>query len=345
LLLREGLGLDSYPYGPGIGAQSPPPANGAVVSGKRHAPPKNIERRVTYPPPPKRNFRGRGSSSQAGPVRAGPSQVRAAAYVDLDAPAAATLPPPQVVHRGSLPAAAAAVVTPLEPPASAEPFHAANLREDFCRGRSVPEQCTRGLLTMFPPVGADIWDVSPVVAVIALAEVLARVSRRVSTLAVDVYKARQPALAQRLINDWSGRALGDQLRVQLSTTLSELPTYGSGCGSTSPWCRPPPRQAATTPVVESPRRPGSIGTTLPTMGGRRRLRRRTMGRPGGTATVPAPLRVGATPRRCGTTPTGRCTAPRALVLAVVPLITTRIRGAATTMITAATCSREGRCVA
>ena len=175
LLFREGLGLDSYPYGPGTGAQPPPPASGWVVSGKRHAPPKNTERRVTYPPPPTRNFRGRGSSSQAGPSRAGPSQVRAAAYVDFDAPAAATLPAPQVVHRGSPPAAAAVVITPLEPPAFAEPFPAANLQADFCRGRSLPEQCTRGLLTMFPPVGADIWDASPVVAVIALAEVLARV--------------------------------------------------------------------------------------------------------------------------------------------------------------------------
>ena len=187
---------------------------------------------MTYPPPPKRNFRGHGSSSQAGPSRAGTSQVRAAAYVDLDAPAAATVPPPQVVPRGSPPAAAAAVVTPLEPPAFAEPFPAANVRADFCRGRSLPEQCTRGLLTMFPPVGADIWDASPVVAVIALAEVLARVSRRISTLAVDVQQAGQPALAQRLYNDFSGRALGNQLRVQLSTTLSQLPTYGSGSGST-----------------------------------------------------------------------------------------------------------------
>jgi len=226
LLLREGLGLDSYPYGPGIGAQSPPPASGWVVSGKRHAPPKNTERRVTYPPPPTRNFRGHGSSSQAGPSRAGPSQVRAAAAVDLDAPAAATVPPPQVVHRGSPPAAAPAVVTPLEPPAFAKPFPAANLREDFCRGRSLPEPCTRGFLTMFPPVGVDIWDASPVVAVIALAEVLAMVSRRVSTLAVYVHQAGRPALAQRLINDLSGRALGEQLRVQLSTTLSQLPTYG-----------------------------------------------------------------------------------------------------------------------
>ena len=151
-----------------------------------------------------------------------------------------------MVHRGSPPAAAAAVVTPLEPTAFAEPFPAANLRADFCRGRSLPELCTRGLLTMFPPVGADIWDASPVVAVIALAEVLARVSRRVSTLAVDVHQAGQPALAQRLINDLSGRALGDQLRVQLSTTLSQLPTYGSGCGST-------PHSASTPPLVRRPR--------------------------------------------------------------------------------------------
>jgi len=203
-----------------------------MVSGKRPALPKNTERRVTYPPPSKRNFRGHGPSSQAGPSRAGPSQVRAAAYVDLDAPAAATLPPPQVFHRGSPTTAAAVVVTPLEPPAFAEPFPAANLRADFCRRRSLPEQCTRGLLTMFPPVGADIWDASLVVAVIAVAEVLAMVSRRVSSLAVDVHQAGQPALDQRLLNDLSGRALGDQLRVQLSTTLPQLPTYGSGCGST-----------------------------------------------------------------------------------------------------------------
>ena len=73
LLLREGLGLDSYPNGPAIGAQSPPPASGWVVSGKRHAPPKNTERRVTHPPPANRSFRGHGPSGKAGPSRAGPS--------------------------------------------------------------------------------------------------------------------------------------------------------------------------------------------------------------------------------------------------------------------------------
>jgi len=218
-----------------------------MASGKRHAPPKNTEGRVTYPPPSKRNFRGQGPSSQAGPSRAGPSQVRAAAYVDHDAPAAANLPPPQVVHRGSPTTAAALVVTQLEPPAFAEPFPAANLRADFCRGRSLPEQCTRGFLTMFPPVGADIWDASPVVAVIALAEVLARVSRRVSSLAVDVHKAGQPALAQRLTNDLSGRALGDQLRVQLSTAPSQLPTYGSRQGSTPHSVSTPPSSGGQDP--------------------------------------------------------------------------------------------------
>ena len=187
VLLREGLWLDSYPYGPGIGAQSPPPASGWVDSGKRHAPPKNTERRVTYPPPSERNFRGHGPSTQVGSSRAGPSHVRAVAYVELDAPAAATPSPPQVVHRGSPTTAAAVVVTPLEPATFAEPFPAVNVRADFCRGRSLPEQCTRGWLTIFPPVGADIWDASPVVAVIALDEVLARVSRRVPTLAVDVH--------------------------------------------------------------------------------------------------------------------------------------------------------------
>jgi len=247
LLVREGLGLDSYPYGPEIGAQSPPPASGWMVSGKRHALPKDTERRVTYPPPPMRNFRGHGPSSQAGPSRAGPSQVRAAAYVGLDAPAAATLPLSQVVHRVSPTTAAAVVVTPLEPPAFAELFPAANVRADFCRGRSLPEQGTRGLLTMFPPVGADIWDASPVVAVIALAEVSTRVSRRVSSLAVDVLQAGQPALAQRLINDLSGRALGDQLRVQLSPTLSQLPTYGSGSGPTPLSVSTPPSSGGQDP--------------------------------------------------------------------------------------------------
>jgi len=246
-LLREGLGLDSYPYSPGIGAQSPPPASGWMVSGKRHAPPKNTERRVTYPPPSKRNLRGHGPSSQAGPSRAGPSQARAAAYVDLDVPAAATLPPPKVVHRGLPTTAAAVVVTPLESPALAEPFPAANVRADFCRGSSLPEQCTRGLLTLFPPVGADIWDASPVVAVIALAEVLARVSRPVFSSAVDVHQAGQPVLAQRLINELSGRALEEQLRVQLSTTLSQLPTYGSGQGSTPHLVSTPPSSGGQDP--------------------------------------------------------------------------------------------------
>ena len=101
------------------------------------------------------------------------------------------------------------MVTPLEPPAFAEPFPDANLRAEFCRGRSLPEQCTRGLLPMFPPVGADIWDFSPVVAVLALAKLLARVSRRASSLAVDIQQAGQPALAQRRIEDLSGRALRD----------------------------------------------------------------------------------------------------------------------------------------
>jgi len=82
--------------------------------------------------------------------------VRVPAYVDLDAPAAATLPLPRSGHRGTPATAAAAAVTPLQPPAFSEPFPAANLRAVFCRGRSLPEQCTRGLLTMFPPVGADI---------------------------------------------------------------------------------------------------------------------------------------------------------------------------------------------
>ena len=66
---------------------------------------------------------------------------------------------------------------------------------------------------------------------IALAEVLARVSRQASSLAVDIHQAGQPALAQRLIDDLSRRALGDRLRVQLSTPLSQLPTYGAGRGS------------------------------------------------------------------------------------------------------------------
>jgi len=194
-LPRKGLGVDSYPYGPGIGAQSPPPASGRMVSGKRPALPKNTERRVTYPPPPKRSFGSHGCTNQAGPSRAGPPQVQAPAYVDLDAPAAATLPLPQFGHRAPSATAGAAVVTPLEPPASSELFPAANLRAEFFSGRSLPEQCTRGLLTMFPPVGADIWDASPVVAVIALAEVLARVSRRASSLAVHIHQAGQPALA------------------------------------------------------------------------------------------------------------------------------------------------------
>ena len=111
LLLRERLGVDSYPYGPGIGAQSPPPASGWVVSGKRPAPPRNTERRVTYPPPPKRSFRGHGSANQAGTSRAGTPQVRVPAYVDLDAPAAATLPLPRFGHR-AFPATAAAAVSP-----------------------------------------------------------------------------------------------------------------------------------------------------------------------------------------------------------------------------------------
>ena len=224
LLLREGLGLDDYPYGQGVGAQSLPPASSWMVSWKRPAPPKNTERRVTYPAPPMRNFRGYGPSSQAGPFRAGPSQVQAAAYVALDAPAAATLPLPQVVHRVSPTTAAPVMVTSLEPPAFAEPFPAANVRPDFCRGRSLPEQCTRRLLTMFPPVGADIWDASPVVAEITLAKVFARVRRQVSSLAVDVHRAGQPALAQRLINDLSGRALGSTagLAVDYSVAAADV---------------------------------------------------------------------------------------------------------------------------
>ena len=166
--------------------------------------------------------------------------MRVLAYVDLDAPAAATLPLPWFGHRAAPSTASAAVVTPLEPPAFAEPFPAANLRAEFCRGRSLPEQGTRGLLTMFPTVGADIWDASPVVAVIALAEVFARVSRRASSLAVDIHQAGQPALAQRLIDDLSGRALGDQLRLQLSTTMSQLPTSATGHGSTSHSVSTPP---------------------------------------------------------------------------------------------------------
>ena len=240
LFLREGLGVDSYPYGPGIGARSPPPASRWMVSGKPPAHPKNTERRVTYPPSPKRSFRGHGSANQAGPSRAGTPQVRVPAYVDLDAPAAATLPLPRFGHRASPATAAAAVVTPLEPPAFSEPIPDANLRVEFCRGRSLPEQCTRGLLPMFPPVGADIWDFSPVVAVLALAKLLARVSRRASSLAVDIHQAGQPALAQRLIEDLSGRALGDQLRLQLATTLSQLPTSGMGHGSTPHSVSPPP---------------------------------------------------------------------------------------------------------
>jgi len=143
------------------------------------------------------------------------------------------------------------VVTPLEPPAFAEPFPDANLRAEFCRGRSLPKQCTRGLLTMFPPVGADIWDASPVVAVIALAKVLARVSRRASSLAVDIHQAGKPALAQRLIDDLSGRALGDQLRLQPATTLSQLPTSGMGHGSTP--------QSVSTPPSSGGQHPGAGG--------------------------------------------------------------------------------------
>jgi len=100
---------------------------------------------------------------------------------------------------------------------------------------------------MFPPVGADIWDASPVVAVIALAEVLARVSLRVSSSAVDIHQAGQPDLAQRLINELSGRALGEQLRVQLSTSLSQLPTYGSGQGSTPHSVSTPPSSGGQDP--------------------------------------------------------------------------------------------------
>jgi len=122
LFLREGLGVDSYPYGPGIGAQSPTLSSGWIVSGKRPVPPNNTERMVTYPPTPKRNFRGHGSSSQAGPSRAGPLQVRAPAYVDLDAQAAATLPLSRLGDRAPPATAAAAAVTPLEPLTFAEPF-------------------------------------------------------------------------------------------------------------------------------------------------------------------------------------------------------------------------------
>jgi len=111
---------------------------------------------------------------------------------------------------------------------------------------------------------------------------------------------------------------------------------GRGKGLLRTRCQPPPLRAAKTVVVGSPLRPGSSGTTFSTIGGRRPLRRRTMGRPGSTATMPAALRVEGTPRRCRTTPTGGFTAPRALVLGVVPLITTRIRGAATAMTTAPT---------
>jgi len=107
------------------------------------------------------------------------------------------------------------------------------------------------LLTMFPPVGADIWDASPVVAVIALAEVLARVSRRASSLVVDIHQAGQPALAQRLIDDLSGRAIGDRLRLQLSTTLSQLPTYGTGHGSTP--------HSVSTPLSSGGRHPSAGG--------------------------------------------------------------------------------------
>jgi len=42
LLLREGLGLDSYPHGPGIGAQSRSPASGWVVSGSAMRPPRTL---------------------------------------------------------------------------------------------------------------------------------------------------------------------------------------------------------------------------------------------------------------------------------------------------------------
>jgi len=93
---------------------------------------------------------------------------------------------------------------------------------------------------MFPLVDEEIWDASPVVAVIALAEVLARVGRRASSLAVDIHQAGQPALAQRLIDDLSGRALRDRLRLKLSTTLSQLPTFGTGHGSSPHSVSTPP---------------------------------------------------------------------------------------------------------
>jgi len=71
LFLRAGLGVYSYPYCPGIGAQLPPPACGWMVWGKRPAPPKNTERRVIYTSPPKRSFRCHGPPTMLVPLAPG----------------------------------------------------------------------------------------------------------------------------------------------------------------------------------------------------------------------------------------------------------------------------------
>jgi len=231
------------------------------------------------------------------------------------------------------------MVAPLAPPALSERFPTVNLRAEFCRGKSLPEQCVWGLLTMFPPVHADIWNASSVVMVIALAEVSAWVSRRACSLAVNIHKAGQPALARRLINDLSGPALGNGLRLQLSTILSQLPA-GTRQGSTPHSVSSPSSSRGHDPSERSGPPPAPQWHPASNYGQAPASQPQNNGKAGRSATMPVPLRV-VIPRRCRNTRTGRCTAPKVLRIGRVPLGVTRPRVMATAMSSTPACSRDG----
>ena len=207
--LCEGLGRGDYPYADGCGPTTSPPPSGWDAVDK-----------TTPALDGGRGTKGARTSGARRGGRGAPGRTRGG-YHDLDAPSPGVAGPSgggssRAYSARESPWFGAAQSRRRDPPlfVMVEPFPLRHLRGGLSR-EPLPQSVARGLQEMLPAVAPVIWDAAGEVTLIALADTVGWLRRRLASFAAQVGSADESSAALRLLEETALPAVGAHLVTRL----------------------------------------------------------------------------------------------------------------------------------
>jgi len=229
LRLCEGLGRGDYPYADRCGpTKSPPPSGWDAVD------------KTTPAFDGGRGSKGSRTSGSRRGGRGAPGRTRGG-YHDLDAPSSCVAGPSfggssRAYSARASPWFGAAPSRRRDPPSFAmvEPFPLRHLRGGLSR-EPLPQSVARVLQEMLPAVAPVIWDTAGEVTLVALADTVGWLSRRLASFAAQVRSADESSAEHRLLEETALPAVGAHFVARLEEHRAHLAwSQGGGYGPTAP---------------------------------------------------------------------------------------------------------------